>query len=115
MPSHDNDNVTPVIFRACTFKEPEGRAAEITAVFPAELGAYDANTMSCYAHLGQHGICDVGWYIRTRPATPEEYADLKRELEAAPFGYRFKVYDRMQPWMRTARLAQERSLRGRGA
>jgi hypothetical protein len=104
----DDDDIVPVIFRSITFKEPEGRAAEITAVFPTMPGTYDDATMACYAHLGQHGICDLGWYNRTRAAKPNEYADLKRELEAAPYRYRLKVYRRMTPRMRKARREELR-------
>lgn len=36
----------------------------------------------CYQHIGQHGTADYGHIIsQSRPATPEEYADLKHELE----------------------------------
>jgi len=62
--------------------------------------------MSCFAHIGQHSACDLGWYNQTRPATPEEYADLKRELESAPYGYKLKIYHRMQ---RGAFLAARRA------
>lgn len=67
----------------------------VDAVFPYEPGTNDPRTMSCYAHVGQHGSCDMGWLRTTRPAKPEEYADLKAELEGAPYGYRFKVRQRM--------------------
>lgn len=69
---------TIVLFRV---KRGKQYAGEVTAVFPCEpwSSAYD---MTCYAHVGQHGACDMGWYAQTRPATPAEYADLKRELES---------------------------------
>ena len=102
---------TPVVFRASRRKEPEGRAAEITAVFPCEPATLQGFDMSCYAQIGQHGACGQGWYNGTRAAEPEEYADLKRELESAPYGYRLKVYKRIQPWMRDARAAEVRRLK----
>ena len=83
---------TPVLFRK--------KYGEITAVFPCEPGTTDGLTMSCYVHVGQHGSCDFGWYNTTRLAKPEEYADLKRELESAPYGYRLKVYRRMTTQLR---------------
>lgn len=90
---------TPVLFR----KVPgEKKYAEdgVTAVFPCEAGDPLGHQMTCYAHIGQHSACDFGWYYRTKQAKPEEYADLKRELEGAPYGYRLKIYKRIQPWMR---------------
>jgi hypothetical protein len=83
---------TPVMFRADRAGQFKGH---VTAVFPCEPGTNDAGTMSCFAHVGQHGACSLEWYNSTRPATPEEYADLKKELESAPYGYRLKIYKRM--------------------
>ncbi len=54
----------------------------------------------CYQHVGQHG---EGQYFaimaQTRPATVEEYAPLKRELEGVPYRYRLALRKR-----RTVRL-----------
>jgi len=83
---------TPVIFRA----DGENGQTYITAVFPTIPADNEGYKMSCYAHVGQHSACDFGWYNQTRAAKPAEYADLKRELESAPYGYRLKVYRRMQ-------------------
>jgi hypothetical protein len=66
--------------------------------------------MSCFAHVGQHSGCSLDWYHTTRAAKPEEYASLQRELEAAPYGYRLKVYSRFQRWMHDARRAELRSV-----
>jgi hypothetical protein len=85
--------VTPVIFRV--HREPKTHGGEVTAVFPCDPADLDGCKMTCYAHVGQHGSCDYGWYQETRPAFPEEYADLKQELESAPYGYRFRVYDKI--------------------
>lgn len=69
---------TPVIFRADKFGEHKG---EVTAVFPAEPAFVMSYEMTCYAHYGQHGSCSDEWYAdKTRPATPDEYAPLLREL-----------------------------------
>ena len=87
---------TPVLFRRSRGKNPE-----ITAVFPCE--PWDGDNMTCYAQVGQHGACSILWYWRTRAATPEQYESLKKELEGAPFGYRLKVYSRIQPWMHAKR------------
>lgn len=95
-------DVTPVLFRV--HRKPKTHGGEVTAVFPCEPAAYDGHTMTCYAHVGQHGGCDLGWYYETRPALPDEYADLKAELESAPYGYRFKVYQRINRTLRVRRL-----------
>jgi hypothetical protein len=106
--------------RATTEPEPETHVLfrvfkrEVTAVFPCDPATLTGDTMTCYAHIGQHGSCSFGWYSeRTRAATPAEYADLKRELESAPYGYRLKVYKRMTRGHRAAFNAELRRLRGR--
>jgi hypothetical protein len=86
---------TPVIFRA-------DKDGEVTAIFPCEPFDYEGRYMSCYAHIGQHGSCSLEWYRTTRPAAPDEYASLKRELESASREYRLKVYRRMTPGHRDA-------------
>ena len=69
--------VTRVLFRADKSGDFKG---VVTAVFPDDDEG--DGTVSCYAHVGQHSACSRGWYRTTRPATPEEYADLKAELES---------------------------------
>lgn len=92
-----DDDETPVIFRA---KKERGFPLEVTAVFPCEPSDLTGHNMTCYAHVGQHGGCALPWYWSTRAAKPEEYADLKAELEGAPYGYRLKVYKRMDHRLR---------------
>jgi hypothetical protein len=65
---------TKVIFRK------DRKSGEITAVFP-EWTEHSWAYVTCYAHFGQHGTCSHEWYMTTSPATPDEYADLKAELE----------------------------------
>lgn len=89
---------TPVIFRV--HRQPKTHGSDVVAVFPCEPFSAAGREMVCYAHVGQHGGCDFGWYRETRPAFPEEYADLKAELEAAPYGYRLKVYQRINSKLR---------------
>jgi hypothetical protein len=84
---------TPVIFR----KMQKGYGGDVLAVFPTDAATYNAYECGCYAHVGQHGACEPGHVIaRSRPAKPEEYKDLMAELQGAPYGYRLKVYKRMQ-------------------
>lgn len=42
-----------------------------------------------YSHIGQHSACHVEYEKESRPATPEEYASLKEELES--IGYELKI------------------------
>lgn len=69
----------PVIFRTDEKVIP-GFAQEVTAVFPTLPGTNDPQTMTCYAHVGQHGTCSLDWYDSTRPANREEYGPLLAEL-----------------------------------
>jgi len=65
---------------------------EVTAVFPEHVRCY--SEIACYAHVGHHSICSYDWYLKkTKPATPEQYADLKQELEK--IGYVLNVRKRM--------------------
>ncbi len=99
---------TPVIFR----KYGPRKGGAVIALFPAELGTSDPYTCSSYVHVGQHGSADPWAVIRdTHPAKPEQYADLARELESAPYGYRLKVYRRMQRSFYEARREQARGMR----
>lgn len=67
----------PVIFRAERSGDHKG---SVTAVFPTVPGTSQRYSVTVYAHVGQHGTGCPGWYARTRAATPEESADLLREL-----------------------------------
>ncbi len=60
---------------------------EVTAVFPTELGDDSPYTCACYAHVGQHGVCNpLLITVGTRPAIESEYRPLLRELRQV--GYR---------------------------
>lgn len=102
-------DLTPVLFRV--HRAPKTHGDEVTAVFPCEPADYVGQLMSCYVHVGQHGSCDFGWYLKTRPARPEEYADLKAELESAPYGYRLKIYQRINRKLRETFHENVRALR----
>jgi hypothetical protein len=51
---------------------------EVIAVFPYEIEG--RNTVSSYMHVGQHSAClwDINHF--TKPATPEQYKELAKEL-----------------------------------
>ena len=79
--------VTVVIFRKDNNKAFSDR---IYALFPFE--PYDNKKTLCtsYQHVGQHSAADYELCIRiSTPATPDEYADLKKELEG--LGYNLDV------------------------
>ena len=65
----------------------------VIALFPQiDTGG---GTCQSYEHAGQHGPAQYAGVIgRTRAATPDEYAALRRELEAVPFEYRLTVRQR---------------------
>lgn len=66
---------TKVIFRV--FK----KGGDVLALFPEEPCDNKGGVMS-YQRLGQHSGADYAHCIQaTRPATPEEYAPLQKELE----------------------------------
>jgi hypothetical protein len=77
---------TVVVFRV--FKK--GR--DLIALFPFEDWA-DDGSCSSYQKIGQHGAADYKYCISaSRPATPDEYRSLKRELEN--IGYCLEVRPR---------------------
>lgn len=69
---------------------------ETIALFPLEASSVnDPYPCESFMHIGQHGGADLQGIIReSRPATPDEYAALKRELESAPYHYTLKVIQR---------------------
>jgi len=82
---------TIVIFRKWHTRQ-DGHG--VIALFPGVPGGR-AGLCDSFEHMGQHGSADPAAVIRrTRPAAPAEYADLKNELEAAPYGYVLDVRQR---------------------
>lgn len=52
------------------------------AFFPCSRSrsvSYDE--IMCYEHVGQHSVANLDYFTECRPATPEQYAPLKNELE----------------------------------
>lgn len=84
---------TGVLFR--TFRS---KPHDVIALFSSTYHDGSCNRGMCmsYMHVGQHSEADPNMMMSggaTRPATPEEYRDLKKELET--IGYRFtKIYQR---------------------
>jgi hypothetical protein len=50
---------------------------------------YGNRMKSCYHHVGQHGACSTDYIKGRKYAKPEEYKDLKEELES--IGYNLKI------------------------
>jgi len=66
----------------------------VIAIFPEIPGDMNLYTCSSYEHLGQHGACNPNGIIEdSRLAKPEEYEDLKEELENS-FGYNLEIKKR---------------------
>ncbi len=78
-------NKTLVIFR----KSKD----EVTALFPLEPGDMSPATMTCYAHVGQHGVADMLWPRQTKLAKPSEYRSLAKELRK--IGYKLQIGKRI--------------------
>ena len=49
-----------------------------------------------YMHVGQHSEAYTGFYYELKPATPDEYADLKEELEST--GYELEILKKCNAW-----------------
>ena len=64
------------------FRKYRDKSAEILAVFPYVPHNRAQTLVACYAHIGQHGSAQMLHVITaTRPAKPDEYADLYHELK----------------------------------
>ena len=63
------------------YRKYTNKIGEVLALFPYMPHDSSGSLVACYAHLGQHGGADVAHVMAsTRPARPDEYADLHREL-----------------------------------
>ena len=63
--------------------------ADVFAYFPEENHDSSGQFKVGYAHVGQHTAVSPDYADESREATPEEYSDLKRELEGQ--GYNLEV------------------------
>jgi hypothetical protein len=102
MTQKKSGDVLPVIFKL------ETNPRNVLAVFPTVPGTNSPYTCLCYAHFGQHASCDQTYAATLKPAKPNEYADLKRELEQ--IGYHLEVrsrFTRLDLDVRKAALRRE--------
>lgn len=85
----------PVIYRMSK--------GECTAVFPTLPGtATDPYSMTCYAHIGQHGVCTREWYGTTRGADLHHYQALHKELRHI-YGRKLRRYVKLTQRMHRMR------------
>ena len=92
-----DEDITRVIFRRYFKKRDtwDCNYDNIIALFPDEQNGRRPGMVNSYMHMGQHGEAHIqGVMDETKPATPEEYGPLKKELEKPPYNYRFKVIKR---------------------
>lgn len=71
--------IVPVMFRK--HFDRDSRTWEITAFFvtiPADPQNY---TMTCFAHVGEHGGASIDYFSRGKSCRPEEYAELLAEVK----------------------------------
>ena len=68
------------------YVEPNG---EILAYFPKLNHDTNGKFKVCYSHVGQHSACYLNYYRSCKKATPEQYSNLKTELES--IGYNLTV------------------------
>lgn len=70
--------------------EKEENNNDLFGYFPeANYNDFSTTTKTCYSHVGQHSACHVDYAKESRLATPEEYNDLKIELES--IGYNLEI------------------------
>lgn len=98
-------SATLVVFRVW-----KGKDGDVIALFP-EI-PYDIYGSEClsYEHVGQHGAANYYHVLdRTRRAKPDEYVDLKEELEGR--GYQLTVTSRTPYRVHSERIASARESR----
>lgn len=68
--------------------------SDVLAVFPNTYGTAnrDQDTMVCYSHNGQHGVCTYDYANTLKTADSKQYNDLKDEL-ANYVGYNLTIVD----------------------
>jgi len=74
-----DEHKTDMVFRVGTSKEFKG---DVFVLFPYEIADSNGGVVS-YQHIGQHSAADYDFCMRkSRKATTEEYAPLKKEMES---------------------------------
>lgn len=87
--AENEEPITKVMFLV---NEKDPKDPDLFAYFLEETHHGDFKT--AYSHVGQHSSAHPDYAKESRPATPEEYAPLKAELES--LGYNLEVLNGMQ-------------------
>lgn len=66
---------------------------DVIAFFPEFRVRY--GNIVCYAHIGQHGEADILYYRTTKKTSPDEYAELFKELKSVYYDYELVVKQRL--------------------
>ncbi len=91
------------------FRTDLGRHGAVVALFPELPADVLGRFCLCYQHLGQHSSADTTVVIaQTRPAKPNEYAELKRELES--IGYELDIREKVTRELGDRRRAAARQV-----
>lgn len=69
---------------------------EIFAAFPKVM--WNERDFATYAHVGQHSPACPEYLRECKPATPEQYEDLKNELEKL-VGYDLEILKKIPKWI----------------
>ena len=65
---------------------------EVIALFPEIPASCHDGACQSFMHIGQHCGADYHLIINnSNPATPEEYSNLKQELESLPYEYDLEI------------------------
>lgn len=89
--------VLPVLFRKWKPRPEHGESGgDVDALFPTEPGDTQGKFVACFSMREGNVTADLRGVIDASvPATPSEYASIKRALEK--MGYKLKVYERTPP------------------
>lgn len=63
----------------------KGSNTEVFAYFPNIIHSVVNNTRVSYSHIGQHTACSPSYANCRKPASPKQYAALKKELESTGY------------------------------
>jgi len=85
---YDTTDTTRVVFRNTMSWNGGKECVAFLLDIPVSEDRMTTLVMS-YMHIGQHGEATEGFYYECKPAQPEDYADLYKELIS--IGYDLKI------------------------
>ncbi len=99
----------PVMIRVEKGRGKGAHIDDLTAVFPTEPGTNEADSMLCYARLGEHSACNSAWVrFDTRNATKAEAAPMLRLLRGRDYKNLVVVKRLINSYYKTRRAALAR-------